>query len=430
MSRIRKILLLCICTLAVVFAKAQQHDLNFFIQKAKTNSPLLEQNRAKNELLSLDLQQTERILKSPVINLEFNILFAPIISHDNNTNRFELTSPGTMNYTGYDQAYTDGGQFQAFVTLNQPLFKGSSLKAYNNKKEIAGKQNKDGIQLNIHEIEQLVSYQYVLCRKSKIQSDNVLELNAQLKEQISTLKKLAEHAIYKQTDVMLMQLELQNALVQQKTSEEEFNNNLYDLYLLCGIKHSINNNIQWSDLFLNSAFQTNSQFLNSYISDSLNVMVDQTINELKYKPQLNLFANAGINAVYLPGFDRFGFSTGLNFSWNIFDGNQRKIEAQKSVVKLKTIAFEKDHFVTQKQLNLEKIQHQINALDERILLSESQLKMYNELYQAYQKQLAAAEISIMDFKTFLRDFTGKKQEKLLFDMEKQILINAYNYWNY
>ena len=37
------------------------------------------------------------------------LTFAPIISHDTNTNRFEWVSAGATNYTGYDLALTDGG---------------------------------------------------------------------------------------------------------------------------------------------------------------------------------------------------------------------------------------------------------------------------------------------------------------------------------
>jgi hypothetical protein len=51
--------------------------------------------------------------------------------------------------------------------------------------------------------------------------------------------------------------------------------------------------------------------------DSLNITADQSISDLKYKPQVNLFANAGLNAIYLPAFNRFGLSTGITFSWNI-----------------------------------------------------------------------------------------------------------------
>ncbi len=431
MSQLSKIIVLCLFTLAVVNTKAQQHDLNYFLEQAKLNSPLLQRNRADNELVKLDMQQTERILKSPVINLESNLLFAPIISHDNNIRKFEFTSPGATNYIGYDQAFTDGGQYQAHIALSQPLFTGSSLRTYKNKNEIATKINEDALNLNVHELEQLVGYQFIICRKSKAQLENTEALNSELTEQIESMKKLVESAIFKYTDKMLLELELQNGLAQQKTNQEDFSNNLYDLYLLCGIKDSLNKNINWTDFKINNATTIeNSHFLNSFRLDSLNIVANQSITELKYKPQLNLFANAGMNAIYLPALNRFGFSTGLNFSWNIYDGHQRKIEVDKSNVNLRTIAFEKDNFITQKQQNLDKIQSQIEGIEAQIRLSDNLLKIYDELYRAYQKQLAAAGISAMDFKTFLRDYKAKNQERSMLDMQKQILINTYNYWNY
>ena len=193
----------------------------------------------------------------------------------------------------------------------------------------------------------------------------------------------------------------------------------------------MNSNIIWTDLKINQVTSSeNSLFLNSFRLDSLNIVADQSLRDLKYKPQLNFFANAGMNAIYLPALNRFGFSTGLNFSWNIYDGQQRKIEAAKSKVNLKTIAFEKENFITQKYQNLRKIQSQIDGLEAQIHLADNQLIKYNELLKAYQKQLLVADISIMDFKTFLRDYIAKKQEKSLLEIEKQILINAYNYWNY
>ena len=431
MRLIRKILILCLFVLVANIAKTQQHDLNYFLEQAKLNSPLLQRNRAANELVKLDLKQTERILKSPVINLESNLLFAPIISHDNNIRKFEFTSPGATNYIGYDQAFTDGGQYQAHIALSQPLFTGSSLRAYKTKNEITTKINENALNLNVHELEQLVGYQFIICRKSKVQLENTEALNLELAEQIESMKKLVESAIFKYTDKMLLELELQNGLAQQKTNQEDFSNNLYDLYLLCGIKDSLNTNIRWTDFKMKNATSIeNSHFLNSFRLDTLNIVADQSITELKYKPQLNLFANAGMNAIYLPALNRFGFSTGLNFSWNIYDGQQRKIEVDKSNVNLRTIAFEKDNFITQKQQNLNKIQSQIEGIETQIRLSDNLLKKYNELYQAYQKQLVAADISVMDFKTFVRDYTSKKQEKSMLDMQKQILINAYNYWNY
>ena len=410
--------------------QAQQPDLNYFLDHARTNSPLIQKNKDANKVLILDLKQTEALLKSPEINLESNILFAPIISHDNNTNRFELTSPGATNYSGYDQANTDGGQFQAFISVRQPLLNGSSLKTYSAKSDISRRKNENATTLTIHELEQLVGYQYILCLKSKVQiknSESVLKL---LNDQLQLMQKLVEHAIYKQTDLMLLQIEYQNLELQNKTLDDEFKSNLYDLKLLCGINDPNIKDIQPVELQMKAETNGYSSFLNSFKLDSLNIVSEQSITQLKYKPQLSLFANAGLNAVYVPSFNRLGFSAGLTFSWNIYDGGQRRFELEKSKVNLHTLQFEKDNFITQQEINKNKILNQMNSLNERILIIENQLGQYDKLYEAYQKELSQGQISIMDFKNLLKDITAKNQEKTVLEMEKQVLINSYNYWNY
>jgi outer membrane protein TolC len=154
------------------------------------------------------------------------------------------------------------------------------------------------------------------------------------------------------------------------------------------------------------------------------------ITELKYKPQLDVFANAGLNAIYLPTFNRLGISAGLTFSWNLYDGNQRKLEKNKSNVSINTLQFEKNHFITQQEINKDKIKSQLNSLSERTALIQDQLKQYEILYSAYENELKQGLISVMDFKNLLKDITAKKQDYLLLSMEKQLLINSYNYWNY
>jgi len=171
-------------------------------------------------------------------------------------------------------------------------------------------------------------------------------------------------------------------------------------------------------------------FLISYKLDSLNIIAEQSINELKYKPQVNLFADAGLNAVYLPSFNRLGFSTGIAFSWNIFDGNQREIQREKSTIDLQTIEFEKKNFITQNDIYKNKILNQISTLDQRLKIIEEQIDQYDQLYNAYRKELSQGEVSVIDFKNLLKDIVAKKQESLLLKMEKQMLINSFNYWNY
>ena len=409
---------------------AQVRDLNYFLEKARANSPLIQKNKNNIKILELDLQQTQRILKSPVLNLESNILFAPIITHTANSNQLNLVSNGSDSYSGYDLGITNGGQYQAFLSLKQPLLGQSSLKVYSNRSEILEKQNNNSTFLTIHEIEQLVSYQYILCVKSKMQIKNEEQLRAQLNDQLNVMQKLVNSAVYKNTDLLLLQIEKQNLEISNKAFEDDYAGNLYDLNLLCGINDSSKVNIEESDLQMRPELSSQSGFLTSYKLDSLVIMADQSISELKYKPQLSLFANAGLNAVYLPAFNRLGISAGLTFSWNLYDGNQRKLEREKSNVNINTLQFEKSHFISQQEINKNKIKSQINSLNNRTILIENQLKQYEKLYDAYQTELKQGLISVMDFKNLMKDITTKKQDFLLLKMEKQLLVNSYNYWNY
>jgi len=284
--------------------------------------------------------------------------------------------------------------------------------------------------LTKHELEQLVSYQYILCMKSKKQSEISFNLLEELKNQLQILEKLVDNAIYKQTDLMLLLIEYDNYEVEYKTYLADLKNNIYDLNLICGINDSNGVNLQDIEFKLKMPPSDHSKFLTSYKNDSLNIIVEQTISEQKYKPQLYFFTNAGLNAAYLPTVNRFGFSVGFNFSYNLYDGNQRQIHHEISVVNLQNIEFEKRNFIIQNEINKNKYLNIINSIDERIQMIEGQLVKYDKLHNVYELELSQGDISVMDFKNLMKDIAGKKQESLLLKMEKLTLINSYNYWNF
>ncbi|MEI6753607.1 MAG: TolC family protein [Paludibacter sp.] len=425
-----KIMLSVIFIITSISIFSQQLNLNFFLEQAKRNSPLINKNNNDSKIINLDFQQTERILKSPVISLESGLLFAPIISNDAVPSTFDVVSNGSSNYIGYDLGITNGGQYQAYLSVKQPLLGNMNLKPYTTKSDISRKQNENSTTLTVHELEQLVGYQYILCLKSKAQIKNGKTILQLVDEQLSIMHKLVENAIYKQSDLMLLEIEKQNKVLEKKSFEDDYKANLYDLNLLCGIKESTAIDIEEIELSLKHETTSSSQFLISYKLDSLGIVAEQTISELKYKPQLNVFANAGYNATGIPTPDRFGFSIGFNFSWMLYDGNQRKLEREKSNINLLTQQFEKNHFITQKEINLNKIKDQLKALTERGIILESQLAQYEKLYKVYENELAHGLVSVMDFKNLLKDLTAKRQEYLMQKMEKQLLVNSYNYWNY
>ncbi|MCL4483412.1 MAG: TolC family protein [Bacteroidetes bacterium] len=425
-----RIVTLLILAFLLNAVQAQERNLDFYFDKAKVFSPLINQAQNANKIVGLDMEQIKSILSKPEINVDASVLFAPIISHDNNSNRLELVSNGANSYTGYDMAVTDGGQYQSMVSLRQPLFTGSSFRAYSGKTDILRQVNENRISLTSHELQQIISHQYLLCIRAKRTAETNRQLLAELSGQVKLMQKLVENAIYKQSDLMQLKIEYDNFKLNDERARSDFRSNLYDLNLLCGIKDTSTVDLREIDPQIKIKPAYTSGFLNSYRLDSLNISAEQNISGLKYKPQINFFANAGMNAVYLPTLNRLGLSAGLTLKWNIFDGQQRKLSRQKTAINLQTLNFEKQHFITQQEINKNALLNQIASLDKRKTMANSQLEQYEQLLKVYRAQLAQGEISVIDFKTMLRDLAYKRQECALLDLEKQALIISYNYWNY
>ena len=414
----------------ISWANAQTRDLDYYLVQAKSNSPLINKTQNSSKLIQLDMQIVKNILSKPTVNIESNILFAPIISHDNNSNKFQWVSDGANSYTGYDLSYSDGGQYQAFLSVKQPLFLGGVYKSYSKQADIESQLNDNNIVLTEHKLEQLVSHQYLLCLLAKKQSDISKSLLDKLNTQIETMQKLVENAVYKQTDLMIMQIETKNYLIEYENYKAQYRNNLSDLNLLCGISDTTTVSLEDIKFDLKQNDVSSSPFLKKYDLDSLNIQAKQKVFEQKYKPQLSWFANAGLNAIYTPSLNRFGFATGINFSWTIFDGNQKKIQYDKSLIEMETVKFEKQNFINQYNTNKEKYLSQLKAIEKQISIVQNQLLAYKNLYNLYSLELSQGQVSIMDFKNLVRDISAKKQEELRLKMQKQILINSYNYWNF
>jgi len=411
-------------------AGAQHHDADYYIKQAKANSPLINRTQNENKIAGLDLEQLKRSLSKPEINLEAGILFSPVISHDNGGNRLEVVSKDVINYNGYDMAMTDGGQYQSVVSLKQPLFTGSSVRTYENKTNVSRQINENVISLTEHELERVVVQQYIVCLKTKKSVDLSRELLTQAEDNLRLMKKLVENAVYSESDLMILRIENDNYRLGLETFLSDYKNNLADLNILCGIADTAFVDLPDINLQLNKTNTSTSSFLTAYFLDSLNILANQSVFELKYKPQLDFFANAGLNAVYLPAFNRLGVSTGLTFSWNIFDGWQRNIQMQKSEISKQSIDFEKRNFIRQQDGNLKNIDAQLKLIDNKILLITNQIIQYTQLIQVYNARLMAGEIPIMDYKNLLKDYAAKKHNLIVLGLEKQSLISYANFWNY
>lgn len=407
-----------------------QTDLEFYINAAKQNSPLINDNQNQSKVSQLEAARIKAFYTKPQVGVSANYIFSPIINLDNNQAKFEANSNGADKYLGYDFAAANGGQYQALLNLTQPLFNSQKLKTSTEQINVISQINQNNVKITGHDLEKIVTDQYILCLQDIKQAVYVKSMLEILNEQKDIIKKLVEASIYKQSDLSLLNIEYQNFLFQQTSFNANYKRDLMDLKILCGIKDTSVVELKDIDLKLNSNSET-SFFSEKYRLDSMNLITAKNVYELKYKPQLNLIANTGLNAVYLPTIpNRFGFNAGFSFAYNFFDGKQKNINRSKTDILLKSVSFYKENFVTQNSMRKTKILNELESYISRINITEQQLKEYNTLINLYKKEIITGQLSIINYVTVLKSMATVQRDNTLLSSQKQSLINAFNYWNW
>lgn len=407
-----------------------QDNIKYYTDIAKQNSPLVQDNMNQSAVNQLEIQRLKAFYTKPQIGVSALYQFSPIISQDNGKTRFETNSNSADNYYGYDLAASNGGQYQALLNLTQPLFNKKKYETASEQIDVASKINENNAKLSAHDIEKIVTDQYILCLQDKRQLTYAVGMTQLLSEQKDIMQKLVEGSVYKQSDLSLMKIEYQNMLSQQATFKVNYQRDLMNLNVLCGINDTTLVDLQDLDLKLVNS-KENPSFLEKYRLDSLNLVAQQKTFELKYKPQISFFANTGLNAVYAPTIPkRFGVTGGLIFNYNFFDGHQKDINKEKIIAQQKTVDAYRENFLTQNAMRKAQIISELNTYDQRISISQQQLKDYEVLLNNYKQEIMSGQLSILNYITVLKSRAITQRDYTLLYAQQQSLINAYNYWNW
>ncbi len=407
-----------------------QNTLDYYLDNARRNSPLIIDNKNQSKANQLEAERLKAQYTKTQLSVTANYLFAPIINRDNGNSKLEVNSNGAERYSGYDLAASNGGQYQALINLTQPLFSTQRYQAFAEQSLVASQVNENNVKLSEHDVEKAVGDQYILCLLDKQQWQFTDSLIQVLLEQQSILKKLTQNGLMKQSDLSLLTIELkaqQNFRVNFFTT---YKRDLLDLNALSGIADTI------FVLLPDVSFEIDpdtlvSRFMMKYRLDSLNLLAQRKVFELKYRPFVNAYANTGLNTVYAPTIlNRFGMSAGLNLTWNIFDGHQRQINEQKTDALLSSVSTYKNYFNVQNSVRKRRIVNEISGLDQRLNILQQQLTEYNTLMAFYKKELALGQLPVINYINVLKTQIAAKRDYLLLQTNKQLLINLYNYWNW
>jgi len=407
-----------------------QRSLAEYIEIAKSNSPLITDNLTQVKANEIEARRIKAEFTKAKIDATANYLFSPIINRDGGKSSFQANPDNATEYSGYDLAYSNGGTYQAMLSVTQPLFNG---KRYESASELLTANSliaENTAQLTAHDLEKVIGDQYILCSQDLMQLEYINSMLSILEKQKSILELLVKNSIYKPSDLTLLNIEHQNLLIQQTTFSANYARDLLDLRILSGINDTSTVNLLPPNLVLNNS-DKNSDFLEKYRLDSLNLVAQQNSFELKYRPQFNLFGNTGLNAVYAPTIpNRFGFSAGLSLSYPIFDGGQRNLNQEKTKVLQRSVAFGKENFQNQNLVRKTKILNELASFQNKMTTTNEQLKDYALLIESYKKEILSGQLTIINYLTVLKNMATAQRDYILLHSQEQLLINTYNYWNW
>lgn len=418
-------ILFIIALLSTIGSSYAQSDLQFYLNAAFQNNPVMKENSNLIRIGELDKSLTQAQYSLPQISLTSNYLFAPYF---NNNGKIVSANPDP-NAIGYDAGITNGGLYSAQINVEKNIFNGGLKNALEKQIAIQQEQYKYNYELEQRNLQKQITEQYLSAYKSLMLYNLSKEILQNVETQLKLTGELVEKGYAKSQNYLLLKIELQSQQIALKENFQRYKNDLLQLNSLCGIRDT-------QTVFIDSVrikkkdLKTNFSFLEKFKLDSLATANRQELFETKYQPQVKLFFNTGLNAVGLNGIQRkFGLSAGIDFQLPIFDGGQKDITRQQNEISISSIKNYKQYasanIDNQKQSAVSNIQLIKNNLED----IGAQLNDYKGLINLSNRQLNTGDISMIEYLTLLKNFIELRKTSIEKETALQLEINNYNYWN-
>jgi outer membrane protein TolC len=389
----------------------QTRNIEFYLDEGIHNSPLL--NDYRNQIRSASSDSLLiRAAKNPLVEVKSQLLYAP--SYRN---------------FGYDEIVTDQGNYTAVMGVSQQLF---NKREINNKYEAVDIQKRtlnNSSQISINELKKVITDQYLTSFSGYtdfIFNKNFLEL---LEKENVIVKQFVKNGIAKQTDFLSLLVETQSEEMLVTQIKSQYRKDLMLLGQLCGLNDST-----WYELtdpkieMKGTPDIKKSPAYIQYKIDSIRIENEKAAIDIRYKPKINWFADAGfLTSNPWNFYNHFGYSAGVSLNIPVYDGKQRGLEKQKLEFNENSRqaymdTYYKQYFQQIQQLNLE-----LSSLNEMSSQIENQLRTSEQLVNALKEQLEAGIIQMTEYINAIKNFKTTSRSVNLIKMQKLQVINELNF---
>lgn len=394
-------------------AMCQEKNLDYYVNAALQNSPLLKDYNNQQRLNHIDSLRILAGYKPQVTGVS--------------TNSY---APNQHGY-GYDNAITNGGQSSQLITVNK-LFAGKknidnqlgAVRLLNQSLEITGK-------ISGQDLKKAVTAQYVTAYGTGQQfrfNEDVLVL---LRKEEILLRKMAENGAYRQTDYLIFLTTLKQQEVVNTQTRIQLQNDYAMLNYMVGIKDTCTATLPAPAL--SPAIVPDIEgtvFYQQFITDSLTLRNSDALIDFGYKPKVNLYGDGGFASTFAnQAYKNWGVSFGVTLTVPIFDGHQRKMQHTKVSIQEQTRQQYRDFFKTQAEQQLADLYQQLNGTRQLLTQTADQLKYASALIEANHKLMNSGDVRMADYVLAISNYLTAKNTLTQNTINELQIINQINYWN-
>lgn len=354
--------------------------LNYFLQAAEKNSPLL--NDYNNQIFSAKIDSLK--LKAAygfIVSGEANATYAPVISG-----------------WGYDNALSNSQSLFAGVGVAKEFISRNNLQTRLNAYNLTIAQLLAQAGITKQTLNKQVTDQYIATYASQQQLEVAKEIIHLLQQEDIVLKKLTQASVFRQTDYLNFKVNLQQNELALEQRTAEWKSNAALLNYLCGIADTSFQLLEPPVFNFDAVPFDSSIYASAFKADSAKLANDAAIIHYDYKPKVSAFSDGGYQSsfAHLP-YKNFGVSAGIAISLPLYDGHKKQMLLNQNQIQMDT----RRKYYTQAQRQYDQqiflIQNQLNQYHQMIKTAQEQIVYARTLTEANAKQLPTGDVKMVDF---------------------------------
>jgi outer membrane protein TolC len=394
-----------------VIATSQTRSLDYYIDQGIRNSPLLKD--LNNQLSTSFIDSLLiRAAKKPQVEALSQLMYAPY----------------NKNF-GYDEVITDGGNYQAGAAITQNIFNRRELENKFRSLEIQKQSIGNSSKLSVAELKKSIADQYI----TSYSDYSDLEFNRSflglMNSENELVKQFARSGICNQSDYLSLLVETQGQEVLVGQLKNQYRRDLRLLNQLCGLNDTVTWELQKPQLQLIEAGDTiNSPYFRQFMIDSLKLANERVALDIRYRPKIKWFADAGFLTSTPENFYRhFGLSVGATLSVPIYDGQQKNLETRKLAISENTISNYRSKYKKQYYQLLYQLNDELKGINDIRSQIEKQLSTADQLVTALKAQLEAGQVRMTDYINAIKNYRNISRNLNLINIRVYQIRNEINY---